>query len=122
MPIADLNKVDRVLVVGSFLRKDHPLMAQRLRQAVKLGAQVSFIDSAADDPLFQRIAGRMTVAPSQLANAVAEVCVAAAEAANQEVPAAFSNVAVSDIAKTIAKQPCFWRESRCFAWQYGGVK
>ncbi len=33
MPIAELDNLDRVLVVGSFLRKDHPLMAQRLRQA-----------------------------------------------------------------------------------------
>lgn len=103
MPIADLNKVDRVLVVGSFLRKDHPLMAQRLRQAVKQGAQVSFIDSAADDPLFQHIAGRMTVAPSQIANAVAEVAVAAAQAAKQEVPSAFSSLEASDVARTIAE-------------------
>src|SRR5690606_36207021 len=99
----DLNKVDRVLVVGSFLRKDHPLMAQRLRQAVKQGAQVSFIDSAADDPLFQHIAGRMTVAPSQIANAVAEVAVAAAQAAKQEVPSAFSSLEASDVARTIAE-------------------
>ncbi|WP_367916780.1 molybdopterin-dependent oxidoreductase, partial [Leadbetterella sp. DM7] len=35
MPLTALNELDRVLVVGSFLRKDHPLMAQRLRQAVK---------------------------------------------------------------------------------------
>ncbi|MGO1252241.1 MAG: NADH-quinone oxidoreductase subunit NuoG, partial [Alcaligenes aquatilis] len=62
MPLTALNELDRVLVVGSFLRKDHPLMAQRLRQAVKRGAQVSFIDSAADNPLFNAIAGRMTVA------------------------------------------------------------
>ena len=34
MPIADLSTLDRALVVGSFLRKDHPLVAQRLRQAV----------------------------------------------------------------------------------------
>ena len=37
MPIAELAKLDRVLVVGSFLRKDHPLIAQRLRQAAKRG-------------------------------------------------------------------------------------
>jgi NADH-quinone oxidoreductase subunit G len=32
--IASLSTLQRVLVVGSFLRKDHPLLAQRLRQAV----------------------------------------------------------------------------------------
>lgn len=102
MPIADLNQVDRVLVVGSFLRKDHPLMAQRLRQAIKQGTQVSFIDSAADDPLFTHITARMTVAPSQLANAVAEVAVAVAQAKNQTPIEEFSSVQVSEAAKLIA--------------------
>ena len=30
--IASLSDLQRVLVVGSFLRKDHPLLAQRIRQ------------------------------------------------------------------------------------------
>ena len=37
MPIAEIATLDRVLVVGSFLRKDHPLLAQRLRQAAQEG-------------------------------------------------------------------------------------
>src|SRR5690606_30965499 len=77
MPVAELNQLDRVLVVGSFLRKDHPLMAQRLRQAAKHGTQISFIDSAADDPLLP-VTGRLTVAPSQLPQALAQVLVAMA--------------------------------------------
>src|SRR6187399_2989233 len=38
--IASLSNLQRVLVVGSFLRKDHPLFAQRIRQAVSKGAKV----------------------------------------------------------------------------------
>lgn len=102
LPLAELNNLDRVLVVGSFLRKDHPLMAQRLRQAVKRGAQVSFIDSAADNPLFQAIAGRLTVAPSQLANALAEVLVAVSKAKESAVPAGLEGVQVSAQAQQIA--------------------
>ena len=103
MPIAELNQLDRVVVIGSFLRKDHPLMAQRLRQAIKKGTQVSFIDSAADDPLFTHIAGRLTVAPSQLANAVAEVSVAVAKSKNQTPIAEFDAVQPSDAAQLIAQ-------------------
>lgn len=102
MPLTALNELDRVLVVGSFLRKDHPLMAQRLRQAVKRGAQVSFIDSAADNPLFNAIAGRMTVAPSQLANSLAQVLVAVANAKDSAVPAGLEGVQVSAEAQQIA--------------------
>ena len=101
MPVTELNEVDRVVVVGSFLRKDQPLMAQRLRQAAKRGTQVYFIDSAADDPLFP-VAGRITVAPSAIPNALAEIAVAVAEARGQSAAAAFSGVKVSDAARAIA--------------------
>lgn len=72
MPIAELNNLDRVLVVGSSLRKDHPLFAQRLRQAAKQGTQIVFIDSFGDNPLFP-LAARLTVAPSQLAATLARL-------------------------------------------------
>src|SRR5699024_790651 len=103
MPLTELNQLDRVIVIGSFLRKDHPLMAQRLRQAIKQGAQVSFIDSAADDPLFTHVAGRMTVAPSQIANAVAQVSVALAQLRNQAPHEAYQGLEASDQAKVIAQ-------------------
>lgn len=101
MPIAELDNLDRVLVVGSFLRKDHPLMAQRLRQAAKRGTQILMADSAADDPLMP-VAARITVAPSELARALAEVAVALAQAKEQAVPAEFASVAPSENAKLIA--------------------
>jgi NADH-quinone oxidoreductase subunit G len=43
--IASLTQVQRVLVIGSNLRKDHPLFAQRIRQAQRNGAQVNAITS-----------------------------------------------------------------------------
>ena len=101
MPIAELDNLDRVLVVGSFLRKDHPLMAQRLRQAAKRGTQILLVDSAADDPLMP-VAGRITVAPSELARALAEVAVALAQAKEQAVPAEFASVTPGEQAKIIA--------------------
>src|SRR5690606_23272998 len=102
MPVAELNTLDRVLVVGSFLRKDHPLMAQRLRQACKQGCQVSFIEAAGDDPLFP-VANRLAVAPSQLADALAEVLVAVLAAAGQAVPAGLEGVQPRDEARAIAQ-------------------
>lgn len=101
MPIAELDNLDRVLVVGSFLRKDHPLMAQRLRQAAKRGTQILMVDSAADDPLMP-VAARITVAPSELARALAEVAVALAQAKEQAVAAEFSSVVPGENAKLIA--------------------
>jgi NADH-quinone oxidoreductase subunit G len=47
--IASLSTMQRVLVLGSNLRKDHPLFAQRIRQAVRKGAQVSQINEVERD-------------------------------------------------------------------------
>ena len=70
MPIAELGSLERVLVVGSFLRKDHPLIAQRLRQAAKRGAQIHVLHSVDDDWLMP-IASRTIVAPSAIPQAIA---------------------------------------------------
>src|SRR6185369_10008612 len=67
MPIAEIGKLDRVLVVGSFLRKDHPLIAQRLRQAAKRGAQIHVLHSVDDDWLMP-VKSKKIVAPSDLLN------------------------------------------------------
>ena len=47
--IASLSTLQRVLVVGSNLRKDHPLFAQRIRQAARHGCQVNAIASVTHD-------------------------------------------------------------------------
>ncbi|MSQ64318.1 MAG: NADH dehydrogenase (quinone) subunit G [Betaproteobacteria bacterium] len=69
MPIADLAKLDRVLVVGSFLRKDHPLIAQRLRQAAKRGTQIHVLHSVDDDWLM-KITSKKIVPPSEILNLI----------------------------------------------------
>jgi len=72
MPIAELGELDRVLVIGSFLRQDHPLVAQRLRQATKRGTQVNVLHSA-DDDLLMPVANKVIVAPSELPAALARI-------------------------------------------------
>jgi NADH-quinone oxidoreductase subunit G len=47
--IASLSDLQSVLVIGSNLRKDHPLFAQRVRQAVRKGCVVSAITSSGED-------------------------------------------------------------------------
>ena len=102
MKIAEIGSLDRVLVVGSFLRKDHPLIAQRLRQAVKRGAQVSLVHSADDDQLLKAYA-KAVVLPSQLPQLLAQVVKCAAELKGVAVDAAISALAVSEKAKAIAE-------------------
>lgn len=98
LPIAELSSLDRALVVGSFLRKDHPLFASRLRQATKRGAKVSAIGGANDDWLMP-LAQRVTVAPSAWAQALGDVAVAIANQLGIDIPC---NGTATDAAKAIA--------------------
>jgi NADH-quinone oxidoreductase subunit G len=70
MPIAELQSLDRVLVVGSFLRKEHPLIAHRLRQAAKRGTQIHMLHSVDDDWLM-RLKSKKIVPPAQLVSEIA---------------------------------------------------
>ncbi|GAB4174938.1 MAG: NADH-quinone oxidoreductase subunit NuoG [Rhodocyclaceae bacterium] len=77
MRIAEIGALDRVLVVGSFLRKDHPLICQRLRQAVKRGCQLSVIHPCADDLALAPYA-RALAAPDEMPGLLAQVLLAVA--------------------------------------------
>ena len=92
MPIASLSQLQSALVVGSNLRKDHPLFAQRIRQAVRRGARLSAITSV--DSLSSADAWAMPVAQSWLsdasgwAQALADVAAAIAAEKGVAAPAA----------------------------------
>src|SRR5205823_14023122 len=91
MPIADVNSLDRAFIVGSFLRKDQPLLAQRLRQAAKKGAEISSLH-AIDDDWLMRIAHKAVVAPSMFAATLAGVAVAGCQRARRTGALAFADI------------------------------
>lgn len=102
MSIADVSQLNRTFVIGSFLRKDHPLLAARLRQSViKRDAQLSILHGS-DDDLAIPLAAKIIRAPSAWLAALGEVIVAVAQAKNISAPAGFDNVQPSDEAKKTA--------------------
>ena len=78
MPIADLGALDRVLVVGSFLRKDHPLSRSGCARRRERAREISSLHSVDDDSLMPRRRTALVAAPSLLPQALAEIVVAAA--------------------------------------------
>ena len=66
MAIADIAKLKSVLLVGSTLRKEQPLLSARIRQAAKKGLAVSLLH-VADDELLMPVASRAIVRPDALA-------------------------------------------------------
>jgi NADH-quinone oxidoreductase subunit G len=99
--IASLQELDRVLLVGSTLRHDHPLLAHRLRAAVKHGAQLNLVNPV-DDDLLMRVANKAIVAPRAMVNMLAQVAKALAAAKSAHLPSAVADVEVSAAASAIA--------------------
>jgi NADH-quinone oxidoreductase subunit G len=88
-----------VLVVGSNLRKDHPLFALRIRNATRKGAVVSSIQARSEDWAMP-VANTLLAEPGNWAQALADV--AAAVAAEKAIAAPAAGNA-SDAAKAIAQ-------------------
>ena len=101
MPIAELSTLKRALVIGSFLRKDHPLVTTRLRAATKSGLRLSLV-AGADDELLMKVAHKLIAAPSDWLVALSEIVVAIAADKGIAAPAGFEQIEASDIAKAIA--------------------
>ncbi|MGB6097434.1 MAG: NADH-quinone oxidoreductase subunit NuoG [Comamonas thiooxydans] len=97
LPIAALSTLQSALIVGSNLRKDHPLFAQRIRQAAKKGCKVFAINDRIHD--WALPVNASVVAAGDWAQALADVAAAVAEAKGVSAPVAGQ---VHDEAKAIA--------------------
>ena len=82
--IAELSDLQAALVVGSNLRKDHPLFAQRIRQAAKKGAQVFALNAKVYDWAMPVTAS--VVAAQDWAQALADVAASVAAAKGVQAP------------------------------------
>ncbi len=103
--VASLDRLNAALVVGSTLRKDHPLLAHRLRQAVKRGCELSLVNPIGDD-LLMRVAQEMIVPPQAMAQALGQILKALAQEGSGRLPAeverAIAPLEVSEQARAIA--------------------
>ena len=92
--IASLSTLQSVLVFGSNLRKDHPLFAQRIRQAARHGCAVHAVNSATYDWAMP-VTISVVVPASGWMRMLAQIAAAVAEVKAIELP--------KDIAETVGE-------------------
>jgi NADH-quinone oxidoreductase subunit G len=101
MMIADVDKLEGVLVIGSNLRHEMPMLAHRIRKAAtKGGAKVAFVNPRIFEYFFPVVAH--VVAPDDLVGELTAVVHAVAAAAKKSVPSGLRKVTVSDIHRSAA--------------------
>ena len=104
--LADIENQNAIVVFGSNLRKEAPMLAHRVRKAAMSGAAVSFINPAKFDYLFP-VADYLDSPAGAMVSDAAALLSAAAENAGKDVPAAFRTVCghvdVGDRHRSLAK-------------------
>jgi NADH-quinone oxidoreductase subunit G len=96
LKIADIERLDGVLVIGSNLRHEMPLLAHRIRKAAvrNAGAKVAFLNPRRFDYMFPVAA--YGLAETDLVGELAAVVRAAAAAAGKPVPAGVAAAEVNE--------------------------
>ena len=97
--ITSLSTLQRVLVVGSNLRKEHPLFALRIRHANRMGCVVNTINAQVYDWAMP-LANSLLTPSAQWAQALADVAAAVAAEKGVAAPAAGS---ATEVALVIAR-------------------
>ncbi len=101
MKVEEIDKLDRVLIVGSFLREEAPLLAARFRKAAANGATISMLH-AVDDDWLMPVKNRLIGSPAKWLSMLGEIISAVACKKGMPVPEWLGNPAVSETADTIA--------------------
>ena len=102
LKIADVEKLDGILVIGSNLRHEMPMLAHRIRKAAVRngGAKVAFLNPRRFDYMFPVAA--YAVAETDLVAQLSAVVCAAAAAVNKPVPAGIVAAEVHDSHRGVA--------------------
>jgi len=99
--VQEVAHLKNVLVIGSSLRKDHPLMAAKFRQAVKTGSRISVVHSEKEELLMPALV-QEALAPSSWVAFVKEIAVAVAEQKSVAKPDFAADATPTEAAKQIA--------------------
>ena len=83
--IAEVDALEGLLIIGSNLRREAPILAHRVRKAARHGAKVAMLNPARFPYLFP-LAGYLSCTPGAMVSELAALLGAAAEATGQGVP------------------------------------
>jgi NADH-quinone oxidoreductase subunit G len=105
LPLAEVDALDALFIIGSNLRAELPMLAHRVRKAARRGARVSLLNPAEFEYLFP-VDTALLATPSQMLPLLAGVLVAALEALEQrpapELKALLAGVRASDAQRAVA--------------------
>ncbi|MCL6556741.1 MAG: NADH-quinone oxidoreductase subunit NuoG [Burkholderiales bacterium] len=108
-PIAEIPEADVILLCGSNIRKEQPLLAHRVRQAVKRGGRLLVINPF-DVDLLCRLAHKQIVPPPDLIERLAGLLKATAAVKGEALPSPYGEwlaaVEIDTVTQAMAEELC----------------
>ncbi len=101
MKVEEIGDLDCMLVIGSFLRQDAPLLAARLRKAAFAGARIDMLH-AVDDDWLMPVENKLVVSPDEWLSVLGEIICVIAARKGVPVPEGFGGCTVSGRAEPFA--------------------
>ncbi|MEW8508833.1 MAG: NADH-quinone oxidoreductase subunit NuoG [Candidatus Thiodiazotropha sp.] len=101
LKISEVDSLDAVLVVGSNLRKEQPILAHRLRKAALAGANINFITPLQLELSYQ--SRQSIAAPGEMIKQLAAVAKAAGVKGNEGLASLLGSVEVDEFATATAE-------------------
>jgi len=105
LAIADIDSLEALLVVGSNLRREAPILAHRVRKAARRGGRIAFINPARFTyyfPVAAYLESPVSRERTDLAAVLAEVCRQAGRGVPDHLSAAVHGVEVTDAHRAVA--------------------
>ncbi len=117
MKIAEIEKLDSILLVGSNVRKEQPMINHRLRKAVLNGAKVMYVNPV-DLDLNYEVETQRVSDPVEMINTLAIIAKASFTLSKNKIPAGlkdlFTGVRVNKIDKVLAENLMASKKSAVF--------
>jgi len=122
MPVADLQGADAVLLIGSRIRHEAPILGHRIRKAWKAGARVMAINPVDWDFHFD-LSHKSVVAPQAMVAELAALALAVAEKTGRSVPEGLAaltrNVKTEEASRAMAAALCEAQHGVLLLGQFG---
>jgi len=105
-PMASIDEADTIVLIGSNIRHEAPILGQRVRKAWRKGAQVAALNPV-DWNFHFELAEKLVTAPQHMVTELSALAVAVAKLTNQEIPgflqAAVANAKVGESHSAMAE-------------------
>ncbi|MGH8218197.1 MAG: NADH-quinone oxidoreductase subunit NuoG [Steroidobacteraceae bacterium] len=105
LAIADIDALDALLVVGSNLRREAPILAHRVRKAARRGARIAFVNPARFTyyfPVAAYLESKASRQRADLAAVLAALCQQAGRSVPEHLAAAVRGAEVTDTHRAVA--------------------